>query len=35
VFILLEYRYFKDKLRLMIGGHARGKEISDMIERIK
>lgn len=35
MFILLEYRYFKDKLNLMVGNHSRGKEIFDMIDRIK
>ena len=35
MFILLEYRYFKDKLNLMVGNHSRWKEIFDLIEKIK
>lgn len=35
MFILLEYRFFKEKLALMICNHTRKKEIFDTIDKIK
>lgn len=35
VFILLEYRFFKDKLNLMINDQGRKKEVFEILERIK
>ena len=35
MFILLEYRYFKEKLNLMISDNTKKKEVFEILEKIK